>query len=121
MYRSAMLFKGGNTVVVPGTASPRVYGEQLPFGNPYRIQRMNMSGFTAGNVYNSLKNYVDQAVAEKGVSIFAAHGEFNDPATWGTSEISIAFMDLCAYIRTLEVAGQVEVHTLDSLIRETYK
>jgi hypothetical protein len=105
MYRSAPLFVNGNP-----TTPPFSIGETAPYGDPYRIKRLNMSSsFGTGNFLQRLKEHVDQAVATKGVAFFGAHGEFN---AGSSSEVLTALPDLVDYIRSLEVAGSLEVLTL---------
>lgn len=96
--------------------SPFRNPETLPYGDPYNIRCLNMSsGFTAGTIYDRWKDHVDQAVAAKGVAVFACHSEFNS-----ASENLTALQSLCDYIRTLEVAGTCQVVTFAGLHRQAY-
>jgi len=90
--------------------------ETVPYGDPYNIRCLNMtSGFTAGTVYDRWKDHVDQAIAAKGVAVFACHGEFN-----AAGEALTALGSLCDYIRTQEVAGTCQVVTFAGLHRQAY-
>lgn len=98
------------------TSPPFKNPETLPYGDPYNLRCMNMSsGFTAGTIYDRWKDHVDQAVAAKGVAIFACHSEFN-----GAGEALTALGSLCAYIRTLELAGTCQVTTFAGLHKQAY-
>ena len=114
MYRSNMLFLNGTN-----TTPPMTFGETAPFGDPYRIRRLNMTGFTAGTFYDRFKDHVDQAVAAKGVALFACHTEFNVGAVNG-AEFQSAFASLVDYIKTLDDAGSVEVLTIAEAIEKIY-
>jgi len=90
--------------------------ETVPYGDPYNIRCLNMtSGFTAGTVYDRWKDHVDQAIAAKGVAVFACHGEFN-----AGGEALTALGSLCDYIRTQEIAGTCQVVTFAGLHRQAY-
>lgn len=90
--------------------------ETVPYGDPYNIRCLNMtSGFTAGTVYDRWKDHVDQAIAAKGVAVFACHGEFN-----AGGEALTALGSLCDYIRTQEIAGTCQVVTFSGLNKQAY-
>lgn len=110
LFRTATAFNGGNNANPPMT-----HGETVPFGDPYFIRRLSMSGFTAGTLATRWQNHVDQAIATKGVAIFGAHSEFNV-----AGEALTAFGTLIEYIRTQELAGNCEVLTVDQLCRSAY-
>lgn len=110
MFRDSVSFLGGTN-----TNPPMTFGESAPFGDPYAIRRMNMSGFTATTFAERWQNHVDQAIANKGVAIFGAHSEFNS-----AGEALTALGTLVEYIRTQELLGNVEVLTLDGVIKSAY-
>lgn len=98
------------------TSPPFKNPETVPYADPYNLRCMNMSSsFTAGTIYDRWKDHVDQAVAAKGVAIFACHSEFN-----GAGEALTALGTLCAYIRTLELAGTCQVTTFAGLQDQAY-
>lgn len=91
-------------------------GETMPYGDPYNIRALNLSsGFTAGTIYDRLKDHLDQAVAGKGIAIYAGHTEYN-----AAGEHLTALTTLVETIRTMEIAGQVQVATFASVHRQAY-
>lgn len=98
------------------TSPPFRNPETVPYGDPYNIRCMNMSSaFTPGTVYQRWQDHVDQAVAAKGVAVFACHSEFN-----GAGEALTALASLCAYLKTLEAAGTCQVVTFAGLHKQAY-
>lgn len=98
------------------TSPPFRNPETVPYADPYNLRCMNMSSsFTAGTIYDRWKDHVDQAVAAKGVAIFACHSEFN-----GAGEALTALGSLCDYLRTLELAGTCQVVTFAGLNKQAY-
>lgn len=110
LARTSVEFLGGNNANPPFTL-----GETVPFGDPYSIKRVNMSGFTATTWATRWQNHIDQAIANLGVAIFGAHSEFNS-----AGEGLTALQTTVDYIRTQELLGNVEVLTLAQLIKSAY-
>lgn len=108
--RCSVEFMGGNNSNPPFTI-----GETAPFGDPYAIRRVNMGGFTAGTLAQRWQEHTEQAIANKGVAIFGAHSEFN-----AAGEALTALGTFVEYLKTQELAGNLEVLTLAQVIDSAY-
>lgn len=111
LFRCSVEFLGGNNTTPPWSVP-----ETVPFGDPYFIRRINMSGFTAGTWAQRWQEHLDQAIAHKGVAVYGAHSEFNTAGSEGLTALA-TFVE---YIRTQELAGNVDVLTLAQLIESAY-
>lgn len=110
LYRTSCEFINGNN-----STPPIPFGETVPFGDPFAIRRINMSGFTAGTRAARWQELVDQAITNKGVIVFGAHSEFNT-----AGEGLTALSTLVEYIRSQELLGNIEVLTMDQLVKSAY-
>lgn len=108
--RTSFEFNGGNNA-----NPPMSIGETVPFGDPYAIRRLSMSGYTAGTLLQRWQDQTAYAIANKGVVVWGAHSEFN-----AAGEALTAFADYVEYLRTEELADNVEVLTVDQLVRSAY-
>ncbi len=110
LHRSCALFLGG------AHANPPLgWAETVPFGDPHRIARINMSGFDPGTLLQRWKDHLDQAIAQKGLAYYGGHSEFNSPG-----EALTALPEFIEYVRAAELAGTVEVLTLAQAIDRGY-
>ncbi|UXH80119.1 hypothetical protein [Roseateles amylovorans] len=110
MHRSCALFLGG-----AHANPPLAWAETVPFGDPHRIARINMSGFDAGTLLQRWKDHLDQAIAQKGLAYFGGHSEFN-----ASGEALTALPEFIEYVRAAELAGTVEVLSLAQAIERGY-
>jgi hypothetical protein len=89
-----------------------------PPGDPHLMKSLNYLAYGSGagaanNIYLKYKAYVDQAIANKGIAIFAGHND------WINTEIFSAMQLLCAYLKTKQASGEVQVVTLKELRRQS--
>lgn len=116
IHRSMRSFNNGMGSNGDGLA-PFYFCDTNPPGDPYSIRAFNFDGSystvsgQAAGLYGKYKLYVDQAVAAKGIAVFATH------TGWGTAEVRAAMALLLPYIKTLEDAGQAEVVTFAQIAK----
>lgn len=109
VFKTLHLFMSGSNANPP---LPRP--ELQPFVEPYRVKRMNVGGFTAGTFLQRWKDHIDQAVAVNGVAFFGFHTDF------ASGEALTELPNLLEYIRSLEIAGSVEVQTINQFCEQVY-
>lgn len=109
MFKTLHLFINGSNSNPPFT-----HRELQPFMDPCRVKRMNVSGFTAGTFLQRWKDHIDQAVTVNGVAFFGFHNDF------ASGEALTELPNLLEYIRSLEIAGSVEVLTINQFCEQVY-
>lgn len=110
LFRSSVTFYSGNN-----TNPPMRIAETVPFGEPHHIRRLGMNGFTATTWQQRWQEQTDYVISTKGVVVWGAHGEFNAPGEGLT-----ALAGYVEYLRTQELAGNLEVLTMAELIESVY-
>ena len=109
-FRTMRSFRNGRAFA-SGPMTP--IGETLPFGDPSIIRAYNFSsGYATGEAYTMWKGLVDQAIANKGVAVFAGHNEFNSTGATLWPDL----INLLAYCEQQVVAGNLECNTIGELV-----
>lgn len=87
-FRSMRVFGGGN-----GSGPPLVFGEMFPFADDYLIRAVD--GDTGGwaNPAVNQQAHIDQAIANKGVAIFAWHNGFATGVSQTSFDTTLAYLD----------------------------
>lgn len=109
MFKTLHMFINGSNANPPFT-----HRELQPFMDPYRVKRMNVSGFTAGTFLQRWKDHIDQAVTVNGLAFFGFHNDF------ASGEALTELPNLLEYVRSLEIAGSVEVQTINQFCEQVY-
>ncbi|KQZ31733.1 hypothetical protein [Caulobacter sp. Root1472] len=106
-FRSVRAFLGGNSDV---SKPPFVYGETLPWSDPYMIRALNGASYTGTNNGDRLIQHAQQAIDHKGVAWIAYHQE-----TGVGGNVQDGYRQYLDFLLLKSANGEIDVRTEEDL------